>query len=92
MQSKPIFDRISLIGLIVGLLAIVGGQVLEGGHIGSLVQPTALLIVVGGTLGAVMLQSPLPVFVTGIKMGGWIFNPPMLAQSDLIAASCQQAC
>ncbi len=86
MQSKPIFDRISLIGLIVGLLAIVGGQVLEGGHIGSLVQPTALLIVVGGTLGAVMLQSPLPVFVTGIKMGGWIFNPPMLAQSDLIAA------
>ena len=86
MQSKPIFDRISLIGLAVGLLAIVGGQVLEGGHIGSLVQPTAFLIVVGGTLGAVMLQSPLPVFVNGVKMGRWVFNPPMLAQADLIAA------
>lgn len=86
MQSKPVFDRISLIGLVVGLLAIVGGQVLEGGHVASLVQPTAFLIVVGGTLGAVMLQSPLPVFVTGMKMGGWILHPPMLAQADLIAA------
>ena len=86
MQSKPIFDRISLIGLIAGRLAVTDGQVHEAGPIGTLVHPSALLIVVGGTLGAVMLQSPLPVFVNGIKMGGWIFNPPMLAQSDLIAA------
>lgn len=86
MQSKPIFDRISLIGLAVGLMAIVGGQVLEGGHVASLLQPTAFLIVVGGTFGAVMLQSPFPVFVRGIKMGAWVFNPPMLPQSELIAA------
>jgi len=50
-------DRISLAGLLVGLLAIIGGQLLEGGHLGSLTQPAALVIVVGGTLGAVMLQS-----------------------------------
>lgn len=86
MQSKPIFDRISLIGLVVGLMAIVGGQVLEGGHIASLVQPTAFLIVVGGTFGAVMLQSPFPIFMKGMKMGTWVFNPPMLPQADLIAA------
>lgn len=86
MQSKPILDRISLIGLAVGLMAIVGGQVLEGGHIGSLLQPTAFLIVVGGTFGAVMLQSPFPVFMRGMKMGAWVFNPPMLPQSELIAA------
>lgn len=69
-------DKISVIGLLVSLLAILGGQVLEGGHIASLVQPTAFLIVIGGTLGAVMLQSPFPVFKRGISMARWIFFPP----------------
>ncbi len=70
-------DKISILGLFVGLTAIVGGQVLEGGHIGSLVQPTAFLIVIGGTLGAVMLQSPFSVFRQGLRMGAWIFVPPV---------------
>ncbi|MDP2108322.1 MAG: flagellar motor protein, partial [Rhodocyclaceae bacterium] len=69
-------DKISIAGLALGILAILGGQVLEGGHVGSLVQPTAFLIVIGGTLGAVMLQSPLAVFVTGLKMVKWVFVPP----------------
>ncbi|MFN4065520.1 MAG: motility-associated protein, partial [Parazoarcus communis] len=51
-------DSISLVGLTLGIAAILVGQALEGGHIASLVQPTAFLIVVGGTAGAVMLQSP----------------------------------
>jgi chemotaxis protein MotA len=69
-------DKISIAGLALGIAAILVGQVLEGGHIASLVQPTAFLIVIGGTLGAVMLQSPLPVFMAGIKMGKWVFLPP----------------
>ena len=56
-------------GLRLGRAAIIGGQVLEGGHLDSLLQPTAFFIVVGGTLGAVMLQSPLSVFRQGMKMG-----------------------
>lgn len=77
-------DKISIAGLALGLFAIVGGQVLEGGHIGSLVQPTAFLIVIGGTLGAVMLQSPLPVFLMGLKMGKWVFVPPVIVHQTLI--------
>jgi len=69
-------DKISILGLIISLLAIVGGQVLEGGHIDSLVQPTAFLIVIGGTLGAVMLQSPFSVFKRGLALTRWIFFPP----------------
>lgn len=69
-------DRISLFGLGLGLIAILGGQVLEGGQIASLLQPTAFLIVVGGTLGAVMLQSPLISFVEGLRMVRWVFMPP----------------
>lgn len=77
-------DSISLVGITLGLAAILVGQVLEGGHISSLVQPTAFLIVVGGTAGAVMLQSPLRVFVDGLKMAKWVFMPPLVSHLAII--------
>ncbi len=77
-------DKISVAGLALGIAAIVVGQVLEGGHVGSLIQPTAMLIVLGGTMGAVMLQSPLSVFVDGMKMGVWVFFPPAVDPQQLI--------
>ena len=77
-------DKISFAGLALGLAAIIVGQVLEGGHVSSLVQPTAFFIVIGGTLGAVMLQSPMQVFMTGLKMGKWVFLPPANDPEKLI--------
>lgn len=77
-------DRISVFGLALGLAAILGGQVLEGGHVSSLVQPTAFLIVIGGTLGAVMLQSPLRTFVDGMRMVRWVFVPPVTNPERMI--------
>ena len=69
-------DRGSLIGLGLALLAILGGQTMEGGHIGLFVQPAAFVIVMGGTLGAVLLHYPLPVFLQGVRMAKWVFRPP----------------
>ncbi|BCL74449.1 flagellar motor protein [Jeongeupia sp. HS-3] len=69
-------DKISIFGLVIGLTAILLGQWLEGGHIGSLLQLTAFLIVIGGTAGAVMLQSRMNDFVAGMKMLRWVFIPP----------------
>ncbi|MBS1141020.1 MAG: MotA/TolQ/ExbB proton channel [Proteobacteria bacterium] len=77
-------DKISLAGIAIGLFAIIGGQILEGGHVGSLVQPTALLIVLGGTLGAVLLQSPIHIFRRGMKMVKWVWVPPVIEQKRLI--------
>lgn len=77
-------DKVSVAGLTIGILAILLGQVLEGGHIGSLIQPTAFVIVIGGTLGAVMLQSPWPTFVLGLRMGRWVFFPPTTVPRKLI--------
>lgn len=76
-------DKISIAGLGLGIAAIILGQILEGGHVGSLVQPTAFLIVIGGTVGAVMLQSPLPVFLGGLRMVKWVLLPPAV-QPDLL--------
>ncbi|MCF8150251.1 MAG: flagellar motor protein [Burkholderiaceae bacterium] len=77
-------DKISIVGLVLGLTAILGGQILEGGHLASLFQPTAFLIVFGGTLGAVMLQSPLRVFLDGVKMARWVLYPPPIEPQKLI--------
>ena len=74
-------DILSIIGLILGVGAILGGQFLEGGHPASLVNGPALLIVCGGTLGAVMLQSPLMTFVRGLRLLAWVVVPPKL-QAD----------
>lgn len=77
-------DVISLIGLLIGLASIIGGQALEGGHLSSLMQPTSMLIVIGGTLGAVALQSPLSTFTAGLKMSLWVFLPPSMDPGLLI--------
>jgi chemotaxis protein MotA len=78
-------DKTSIAGLVLGLATILLGQVLEGGHVGSLIQPTAMLIVFGGTLGAVMLQSPFPVFMSGMRMSSWVFFPPVADGEKLIS-------
>ena len=70
-------DWSSLIGLMLALAGIVFGQILEGGHVGSLVQPAAFVIVISGTIGAVLLQSKIPIFLRGIKMLRWIIFPPL---------------
>jgi chemotaxis protein MotA len=77
-------DTLSIIGLALALGAIIGGQLVEGGGIGSLLQGAAFIIVVGGTLGAVMLQSPLPVFIRGLKLGRWVVQPPKVESTATI--------
>jgi len=77
-------DKLSLFGLLVAVAGILGGQFLEGGSISVLLQLAAFLIVFGGTLGAVMLQHPLNVFMMGMRMGKWVFVPPQLDKQKLI--------
>jgi chemotaxis protein MotA len=69
-------DILSITGIVVAVGTILAGQLLEGGTVGSLLQVAAFLIVIGGTLGAVMLQSPLATFVQGVKLARWIVAPP----------------
>jgi chemotaxis protein MotA len=52
-------DAGSLAGIVLAVAGILAGLLLEGGHVGQVAQPTAAMIVFGGTLGAVMLQFPL---------------------------------
>jgi chemotaxis protein MotA len=63
----------SILGIIVGFGLILLGNKLEGGHIDSLIQVTAFLIVGGGTLGAVMVQFPLSKVMSAGKAGVQVF-------------------
>ncbi len=76
-------DILSTIGILLALLAIVGGNILEGGHAGSLVQLTAFVIVAGGTLGAVMVQTPLRIFTRAMKISIWVFVPLRLRPEEV---------
>ena len=69
-------DVLSLIGLILAFVASVGGNFLEGGHVGALLNGPAGLIVLGGTLAAALLQSPLPAFKRALQILRWILFPP----------------
>ena len=77
-------DRLSLFGIALGLGALFIGQGLEGGNVGSLLQFPAFLIVVGGTLGAVMLQNPAPTFMRGLRMVRWVWRPPVVEYRQVI--------
>ena len=52
-------DRSTVLGLIVSCGGITAGLLLEGGRISQVIQPTAGMIVIGGTLGAVLVQFPI---------------------------------
>lgn len=69
-------DLLSLLGLALALAGIIGGLVIEGGHPASLAQLAAFLIVFCGTLGAVMVQTPRPVFARALGMLRWVLFPP----------------
>jgi chemotaxis protein MotA len=77
-------DILTILGLILGFGAILGGNFLEGGHIDSLMQLTAFIIVGGGTCGAVLVQTPIPTFLRSLKMLLWIFFPPKVEQKGAI--------
>ncbi|HDR9072102.1 flagellar motor protein [Burkholderia vietnamiensis] len=60
-------DLLTLAGVLLGGAAIVFGFALEGGHFSMLFQFEALVIVLGGTLGAVMIQNTWVRFFDAVK-------------------------
>ncbi|MBL8694331.1 MAG: flagellar motor protein [Planctomycetes bacterium] len=67
-------DLASILGLVAAFGFILLGQALEGGHAGSLVQATAFIIVIGGTIGACMVHYPMKDFLAGLKMAKLAFT------------------
>lgn len=60
-------DKTTIPGVLFGVGMILLGQKLEGGHAGSLIQATAFIIVIGGTMGAVFVSYPLSEVISSLK-------------------------
>ena len=60
-------DIATIVGILLGAFAVIGGAVLEGLPFSSLTQPTAAIIVLGGTIGATILSFPLKVILGAAK-------------------------
>ncbi len=66
-------DKGSIAGIILAIGGILTGMMIEGGSIAQLTQPTAAIIVLGGTIGAVMLQFPLETFLAACRQAARVF-------------------
>jgi len=77
-------DKASIGGAFLAIAGIIAGLLIEGGNVGQVLQPTAALIVFGGTLGAVMLQFPLTTVAAAFRSLTQLFSAPRKQESQVI--------
>jgi chemotaxis protein MotA len=93
-MGKRRADHMGLIGLLIAVGGIVLGQTLEGGHVRDVLQPTAALIVFGGTFGAVILTTPSSILKSALRrLKSMMFEEQSSAANiiDLIVSLSTQA-
>ncbi len=78
-------DRLSVIGAVLAIVALLGGSVLKGSGLSGLWSPAAFMIVILGTLAASLLQTPMNTFKRAFKIVRWVFQPPAQDRAALIA-------
>jgi chemotaxis protein MotA len=78
-------DKGSIGGVFLAIAGIVTGLLIEGGKISQILQPTAALIVFGGTMGAVLLQFPIGTVSAAFRSMGQVFVARRKQDKDLIA-------
>jgi chemotaxis protein MotA len=78
-------DKLSVIGVLLALFALIGGSILKGAGVSGLVNPAAFIIVIVGTIASIMLHTPMSTFKHGMKIVKWVFKPPHQDPESLIA-------
>ena len=66
-------DKATFAGLLLAFGGIIAGLMLEGGSVAQILQPTAAMIVFGGTIGAIMVQFPLTVVLKSFRALAGVF-------------------
>lgn len=77
-------DLGTLLGIIIAIAGILIGQAIEGGSVLQILQPTAALIVFGGTLGAVMISFPMSVLKQAAADLLNVFKQDKVQSNDVI--------
>lgn len=82
--ARSRLDISTLAGIAIALAGIIGGLLLEKGSIQDIAQVTAALIVLGGTFGAVLVTTPLPVVLRAFRALRGVFFEPGVSTAALI--------
>ncbi len=82
-------ELVSITGIIIGFLAIFGTLMLDGGAVGSVLQPKAALIVIGGTIAAGMINYPGTVIMNAIKELKNVFFEEIIDYKGVIENICE---
>lgn len=77
-------DFATIGGLVLAVGAILGGLIMEGGQLKDVAQVTAALIVLGGTLGAVLVTTPQHALKGAIGQISALIMEPASTTDDLI--------
>ena len=77
-------DILSIIGLVLAVNAVLVGAVLRGAGIMALISLEALVVVGGGTIAAICVQTPLPVMRRALGLFPWVLRPPSRDGSGLV--------
>lgn len=77
-------DLMTITGIALAFGALVGGAILKGAGAKSLLGGAAFVIVIVGTVAAILVQTPGPVVKHALKMAKWLFKPPVQDGHKLI--------
>jgi chemotaxis protein MotA len=78
-------DFLSILGLALAVCAVLVGAVLKGAGVMALVSAAAFMIVVVGTIAAILVQTPFAVMQRALAIFSWVMRPPARDGSLLIA-------
>lgn len=86
-------DKLSFLGLMVAMMAIFMSQYIEGANLHMLFNLPAFIIVLGGTIGAVILQTDSKTLSRAFSLLKWIFFPPIFSykKASLLLARFSKA-
>src|SRR4249919_1002264 len=77
-------DILTAVGFVLALVAVLVGAVLKGAGLQALLSSAAFMIVVVGTVAAIFIQTPLPVFKHAMSRFSWVLKPPPMQAEALI--------
>lgn len=82
-------DILGLAGIVLGIAAILLGNMLEGGLNSSLLNGPAAIIVFGGTFAAVLVQTPIAIMQCAVSRSLWLLYPPQHSLEELLNTLCK---
>jgi chemotaxis protein MotA len=83
-DSNLSIDKGTILGLAIAAGGIVGGLLLEKGSLADIAQGTAALIVLGGTLGAVLVGTPLADVIAAVRELKYVFFDPAASSQAML--------